>query len=628
MKELQVTNLTKSYGEKILFDHLSFNIHSKDRIGLIGTNGTGKTSLLNILAKKDKGEGNLSSIQHPNDYTIGYLSQEPPFSPNLTVIQTVFQGDSLLLQTVRDYELALLALEQLGMNEKTQKQYAQAEEKMNKYDAWSADTTAKIILQKLGIDYLQKKMSDLSGGQQKRVGLAQILIESPDLLLLDEPTNHLDYETIEWLENFLASYKGAFLVVTHDRYFLDHVTNRIFELSFEKLYEYKGNYENYLLDHAQREDTAIQQEAKRKQLYKKELDWIRAGVKARGTKQQARIDRFEDLKKNLHQVKQKQALEVGIDTQRLGKKVIEIKNGDYQKDKHTILNEFNLLVQAGDRIGITGKNGTGKTTLLNILSGRLPLEAGSYTVGQTVHLAYYTQQSENLDPTKRMIAYLQETANEVKMQNGTLLSAAELLERFLFPRFMHGTLIGKLSGGEKRRLYLLKLLISQPNVLLLDEPTNDLDIDTLTVLEDYIQNFSGVVISVSHDRYFLNKTADRLLIFQGNGKIDEFLGSIDEYLDQEKQSEKKETLVKKTVKKKNQPKEKTKLTYMEQKEWVGIEEEITQLEKKVISLTEEMTQQGDNFVRLEELQQELTTIEQQLDEKMARWEYLSAFVDN
>nr|WP_278842458.1 ABC-F family ATP-binding cassette domain-containing protein [Melissococcus plutonius] len=628
MKELQVTNLTKSYGEKILFDHLSFNIHSKDRIGLIGTNGTGKTSLLNILAKKDKGEGNLSSIQHPNDYTIGYLSQEPPFSPNLTVIQTVFQGDSLLLQTVRDYELALLALEQLGMNEKTQKQYVQAEEKMNKYDAWSADTTAKIILQKLGIDYLQKKMSDLSGGQQKRVGLAQILIESPDLLLLDEPTNHLDYETIEWLENFLASYKGAFLVVTHDRYFLDHVTNRIFELSFEKLYEYKGNYENYLLDHAQREDTAIQQEAKRKQLYKKELDWIRAGVKARGTKQQARIDRFEDLKKNLHQVKQKQALEVGIDTQRLGKKVIEIKNGDYQKDKHTILNEFNLLVQAGDRIGITGKNGTGKTTLLNILSGRLPLEAGSYTVGQTVHLAYYTQQSENLDPTKRMIAYLQETANEVKMQNGTLLSAAELLERFLFPRFMHGTLIGKLSGGEKRRLYLLKLLISQPNVLLLDEPTNDLDIDTLTVLEDYIQNFSGVVISVSHDRYFLNKTADRLLIFQGNGKIDEFLGSIDEYLDQEKQSEKKETLVKKTVKKKNQPKEKTKLTYMEQKEWVGIEEEITQLEKKVISLTEEMTQQGDNFVRLEELQQELTTIEQQLDEKMARWEYLSAFVDN
>lgn len=628
MKELQVTNLTKSYGEKILFDHLSFNIHSKDRIGLIGTNGTGKTSLLNILAKKDKGEGNLSSIQHPNDYTIGYLSQEPPFSPNLTVIQTVFQGDSLLLQTVRDYELALLALEQLGMNEKTQKQYAQAEEKMNKYDAWSADTTAKIILQKLGIDYLQKKMSDLSGGQQKRVGLAQILIESPDLLLLDEPTNHLDYETIEWLENFLASYKGAFLVVTHDRYFLDHVTNRIFELSFGKLYEYKGNYENYLLDHAQREDTAIQQEAKRKQLYKKELDWIRAGVKARGTKQQARIDRFEDLKKNLHQVKQKQALEVGIDTQRLGKKVIEIKNGDYQKDKHTILNEFNLLVQAGDRIGITGKNGTGKTTLLNILSGRLPLEAGSYTVGQTVHLAYYTQQSENLDPTKRMIAYLQETANEVKMQNGTLLSAAELLERFLFPRFMHGTLIGKLSGGEKRRLYLLKLLISQPNVLLLDEPTNDLDIDTLTVLEDYIQNFSGVVISVSHDRYFLNKTADRLLIFQGNGKIDEFLGSIDEYLDQEKQSEKKETLVKKTAKKKNQPKEKTKLTYMEQKEWVGIEEEITQLEKKVISLTEEMTQQGDNFVRLEELQQELTTIEQQLDEKMARWEYLSAFVDN
>ncbi|HAP3008702.1 TPA: ABC-F family ATP-binding cassette domain-containing protein, partial [Enterococcus faecalis] len=504
-----------------------------------------------------------------------------------------------------------------------------AEEAMNKQDAWTADTNAKIILQKLGIPTLEKKIGELSGGQLKRVSLAQVLIEAPDLLLLDEPTNHLDYETIEWLENFLNNYRGAVLMVTHDRYFLDRVTNRIFELSFGKLYEYKGNYETYVMEKAERERVAVEQEEKRKRLFKQELAWMRAGVQARGTKQQARIDRFQDLKENLHQVQTNGTLEADFATQRLGKKVLEIKEGNYAIDHKQLLKDFNLLIQANDRIGITGKNGAGKSTLLNILAGRIPLESGLYSIGETVRIGYYTQQNEEMDPNQRMIAYLQEAAEEVKRSDGSSVGVAEMLERFLFPRFMHGTLIGKLSGGEKRRLYLLKLLISQPNVLLLDEPTNDLDIDTLTILEDYIQTFKGAVIAVSHDRYFLDKTMDKLLVFQGNGQILSFYGTMSEYLANQKEQEKvKEKPLNKPVKEAStEKKEKTKLTYMEQKEWATIEEDITQLETKLETLTEEMNHQGDDFVRLQELQEAVTATEQLLEEKMNRWEYLSEYAD-
>ncbi|MEJ4321626.1 ABC-F family ATP-binding cassette domain-containing protein [Enterococcus faecium] len=627
MKELKVTDLKKTYGEKDLFDQISFLVHEKDRIGLIGTNGTGKTSLLNIIAGIDSGDGDRQTVFYPTDYRIGYLSQAAEFSDELTVLQAVFQGNSPLIQTVRAYEEALIELGENGEDPDVQKRYAKAEEQMNKEDAWTTDTNAKIILQKLGISELDKKISTLSGGQKKRVSLAQVLIDEPDLLLLDEPTNHLDYEAIEWLENYLKQYRGALLMVTHDRYFLDRVANRIFELSFGKLYEYKGNYEAYVLEKAERDRVEVEQEEKRKRLYKQELAWMRAGVQARGTKQQARINRFEDLKENLYQVNQEDDLELNLATQRLGKKVLEIKDGSYRINDQTLLEHLDLLIQSRERLGITGKNGAGKSTLLNILAGRIPLDSGTMSIGETVHLAYYTQENEEMAPDKRMIAYLQEAAEEAKTADGSQIGVAELLERFLFPRFMHGTLIGKLSGGEKRRLFLLKLLIQQPNVLLLDEPTNDLDIATLTILEDYFRSFPGAVITVSHDRYFLDKVADKLLVFQGNGKQELYYGNMSSYLLKQKETQQSAEKAKPKIQSK-EPAEKKKLSYMEQKEWETIEDEIAELEEKISLLQEEMNHQGDNFTRLQELQNDVSETEAQLEEKMARWEYLSEWVED
>lgn len=619
LKELKVTDLKKTYGEKDLFDQISFLVHEKDRIGLIGTNGTGKTSLLNIIAGIDSSDGDRQTVFYPTDYRIGYLSQAAEFSDELTVLQAVFQGNSPLIQTVRAYEEALIELGENGEDPDVQKRYAKAEEQMNKEDAWTTDTNAKIILQKLGISELDKKISTLSGGQKKRVSLAQVLIDEPDLLLLDEPTNHLDYEAIEWLENYLKQYRGALLMVTHDRYFLDRVANRIFELSFGKLYEYKGNYEAYVLEKAERDRVEVEQEEKRKRLYKQELAWMRAGVQARGTKQQARINRFEDLKENLYQVNQEDDLELNLATQRLGKKVLEIKDGSYRINDQTLLEHLDLLIQSRERLGITGKNGAGKSTLLNILAGRIPLDSGTMSIGETVHLAYYTQENEEMAPDKRMIAYLQEAAEEAKTADGSQIGVAELLERFLFPRFMHGTLIGKLSGGEKRRLFLLKLLIQQPNVLLLDEPTNDLDIATLTILEDYFRSFPGAVITVSHDRYFLDKVADKLLVFQGNGKQELYYGNMSSYLLKQKETQQPAEKAKPKIQSK-EPAEKKKLSYMEQKEWETIEDEIAELEEKISLLQEEMNHQGDNFTRLQELQNDVSETEAQLEEKMARWD--------
>lgn len=627
MKELKVTDLKKTYGEKDLFDQISFLIHEKDRIGLIGTNGTGKTSLLNIIAGIDSGDGDRQTVFYPTDYRIGYLSQAAEFSDELTVLQAVFQGNSPLIQTVRAYEEALIELGENGEDPNVQKRYAKAEEQMNKEDAWTTDTNAKIILQKLGISELDKKINTLSGGQKKRVSLAQVLIDEPDLLLLDEPTNHLDYQAIEWLENYLKQYRGALLMVTHDRYFLDRVANRIFELSFGKLYEYKGNYEAYVLEKAERDRVEVEQEEKRKRLYKQELAWMRAGVQARGTKQQARINRFEDLKENLYQVNQEDDLELNLATQRLGKKVLEIKDGSYRINDQTLLEHLDLLIQSRERLGITGKNGAGKSTLLNILAGRIPLDSGTISIGETVRLAYYTQENEEMAPDKRMIAYLQEAAEEAKTADGSQIGVAELLERFLFPRFMHGTLIGKLSGGEKRRLFLLKLLIQQPNVLLLDEPTNDLDIATLTILEDYFRSFPGAVITVSHDRYFLDKVADKLLVFQGNGKQELYYGNMSSYLLKQKELQQPAEKVKPKTQSK-EPARKKKLSYMEQKEWETIEEDIAELEEKISLLQEEMNHQGDDFTRLQELQNDVSETEAQLEEKMARWEYLSEWAED
>lgn len=629
MKELKVENLTRTYGEKVLLNEVNFSIMEGDRIGLIGVNGSGKTSLLNTLTGRDKAE--KGSIQKPKDYRIGYLMQDPELDGNKSVFDAVFQGETPILKAVREYEKALEQLNKDPMNETYQHQFSKAEQVMTQEDAWIADTNAKIILTQLGVTQLNQLVSTLSGGQRKRVGLAQVLIQAPDLLILDEPTNHLDFETISWLENYLSQYKGALLLVTHDRYFLDRVVNRIIELSHGDLHFYKGNYMQYVEERAIRQEAAVQAEHKRNQLYKKELAWMRTGAKARTTKQQARIDRFQDLEDNLNQVKLDGQVEVNLEGSRLGKRVYELKDANLNIEQKTILKDFNLLVQSNDRIGIMGKNGTGKSSLLNILAGRREIDSGVYTVGETVRMAYFTQEIEDMDPTKRVIAYLQEVGEEVSTSAGERISVTNLLEQFLFERYTHGTQIGKLSGGEKKRLYLLKLLMQQPNVLLLDEPTNDLDIATLTVLEDYIETFPGAVIAVSHDRYFLDKIGDKMLIFEGEGNIHIHYGSSTSYLEKEQSADQstKSTKTKVSAKETEEvkPKEKVKLTYMEQKEWDTIENDIAELEETIESIQEEMNQTGNDFALLQELQEKLTVKETELENKMERWEYLASFTE-
>ncbi|MEG0732466.1 MAG: ABC-F family ATP-binding cassette domain-containing protein [Vagococcus sp.] len=627
MKILRADHLKKSYGIKDLLTDVSFIIREGDRIGLIGINGTGKSTLMNILAGIDNSE--TGALDYPHDYRIGYLSQQFNFNENSSVLETVFEGDTPIIRAVREYELALANLALDGTNEAIQKKYQQAEELMNQEDAWLADTNAKTILSKLGILFLDKKVSELSGGQKKRLGLAQVLIQAPDLLLLDEPTNHLDYESIRWLENYLKDYKGSLIVTTHDRYFLDRVTNRIMELSKGDLHEYTGNYEAYLVMRAEREESEVKQNHKKKQLFKQELAWMRAGVQARGTKQQARINRFDDLKKSVTHDNSNDGLDMSINTKRLGKKVLEIKDANFTISEKTILSNFDLLVQSKERLGITGENGAGKSTLLNLIAGKHQLDSGIIELGETVRIGYYTQENEGLDESKRMIQYLQEQAEQVEQKDGTTISTTEMLERFLFPRETHGTVIEKLSGGEKRRLYLLKILIQQPNVLLLDEPTNDLDIETLTILEDYLNHFQGAVLTVSHDRYFLDKTMEKLLIFKGDGNIETYFGSMSDYLESRETSGKlSEPSEKKDVRiDKEKETTKQKLTYMEQKEWATIEDVIEQLETKIEELQNDMLNHSSDAVKLQDMQKEVTTTEHELEAKMERWEYLSQFVE-
>lgn len=628
MKECKITNLTHTYGDKTLFNDLSFSIMEGEHVGLIGVNGTGKTTLLNLIAgiqKPDKGD-----ISTPGDYRIGYLKQQPDIDLDQTVMDVVFAGNTPIMNAVREYEQALDRLSASAQDPKAQKRFTAAEQKMNQENAWLASTNAKTILTRLGIENLSAVARSLSGGQLKRTALAQVLIQAPDLLILDEPTNHLDFEMIQWLEDYLGQYKGALLLVTHDRYFLNNTVKKMYELSHGSLYQYTGNYQEYIEQKAAREEAEIQAEHKKKQLYKQELAWMRAGVQARGTKQQARINRFQELEGTVNQNQSDSSIDMTLSGSRLGKKVLELEDATLSIDGKKILNQFNLLVQNQDRIGITGENGAGKTSLLNVLAERLPLDSGTFTIGETVKIAYYTQTNEEMDPQKRVISYLQEIAEEVTTTEGIRLSVSQLLEKFLFERPTHGTLIGKLSGGEKRRLYLLKLLMQQPNVLLLDEPTNDLDIATLTVLEDYIESFSGAVIAVSHDRYFLDKVADKLLVFQGEGKISLYYGRLTDYLasiqtetkKREKTSEKQPKRIKAEP---NKPKEKTKLTYMEQKEWETIEEDLFEMEAQIEETEEEMAVSGSDFEKLQKLEQKRSELTAAFEEKMARWEYLSQY---
>lgn len=629
MRTFRADNLTSTYGEKTLFRDVSLLINENDRIGLIGTNGSGKTSLLNVLAGLTGAEA--GTITKPNDYTIGYLKQTPELAEDKQILDAVLAGDQPMFETIRRYERALAAYSAHPQDPQAADRFTKLQGQMDSQDLWEADSQIKTILTKLMIDDWDQTIGQLSGGQKKRVGLAQILIQHPDLLILDEPTNHLDLSSIVWLQDFLASYRGAVLVVTHDRYFLDNVTNHIWELSFGRLFHYDGNYQAFVQQKAERVELENEAEKKRQALYKHELDWMRHGAKARSTKQKGRINRFNELKDSIGKVQVDQDVAISLGATRLGKDVLELQHAELAYDQRPILHDFNWLIQGGDRIGITGQNGAGKTSLLNVLAGRQALDQGILKVGETVKIGYYTQQTEGIDQDKRVINYLSEVAETVVDKNGERISVANLLEQFLFPRFMHGTLIRKLSGGEQRRLYLLKILMQAPNVLLLDEPTNDLDISTLTVLENYLDQFPGTVITVSHDRYFLNRVADHLLIFKGNAEIVRYTGRFTDYLAAQENAApvavKKTSSTPTATTTAQQPKVKTKLTYAEQLEWEKIDDELEALDEQRQAIEAEMNASGDNYEKLAKLQKQLNDVTAKYDEKTARWEYLSEYVD-
>lgn len=631
MKDLKAIELSKTYGIKQLFDRVSFTIREGEYVGLIGPNGSGKSSLMEILAGKE--EPDSGSIEKPTDFRVGYLSQEPEMDDNHTIFEAVFEGDSPLARVVRDYERAVSLLSLDSMNDRYQQAYAKAEQEMNTKDAWQAEVQFKTILNKLGITELEKKIGELSGGQRKRVGLAQVLIQSPDLLLLDEPTNHLDVDAIIWLEKYLAQYKGSLLLITHDRYFLERVTNHMLELKHGQIESYKGNYASYLEQKAERESIQQKMDDKQVKLYKSELAWMRKGAKARTTKQQARIHRFEDLSQGVkQQVKDDQQIEIGLESSRLGKRVFNLEDVTLEIGGKTILNDFSHIFQSTDRIGIVGENGSGKTTFLRMLAGDLEAVSGKLVVGETVRIGYYRQIMEPFPEDKRVINYLQEIAEEAKKKDGVIVSITELLETFLFPREMHGSLIRTLSGGERRRLYLLKILMNQPNVLLFDEPTNDLDIETLTVLEDYLTTFQGAVLVVSHDRYFLDKVAHKLLVIDHPTGPALFYGDMTDYIEsglKDKASEvtEKKIAIKESIPTAEKKNEKVKLTYAEQMEWKTIEEDIMLAEETVDALKEQMAVNASDYSKLAELQEQLDLAEAAVSDKWERYEYLSQFIN-
>ena len=618
MSDFIVEHLTKSVGDKTVFSDLSFIIHQGDRIGIIGVNGTGKTTLLDVLSGRIGFDGDVSPFRTKNTYKISYLTQEPVFDESKTVLDTVLSSDLREMQLIREYELLMS-----NYDEASQSKLETIMTEMDALNAWEIESQVKTVLSKLGLTELNMTVSELSGGLRRRVQLAQVLLGHADLLLLDEPTNHLDIDTIEWLTTFLKNTKKSVLFITHDRYFLDNVATRIFELDRANLTEYQGNYQDYVRLKAEQDERDAALRHKKEQLYKQELAWMRRQPQARATKQQARINRFHDLKGDLAQSIDDSELELNFETSRIGKKVINFDHVSFSYPDKPILSDFNLLIQNKDRIGIVGENGKGKSTLLNLIAGELQADSGKVDIGETIRIGYFSQTIKGLDESKRVINFLQEVADEAKTSSG-MISIAELLEQFLFPRNMHGTLIQKLSGGEKKRLYLLKILLQRPNVLLLDEPTNDLDIATLTVLEHFLQGFFGPVIIVSHDRYFLDKVANKILAFEDSG-IETFFGNYTDYLDE------KAFLASSSAISLQMPKEKTekvkaskkRMSYFEKQEWASIEDEITSLEDRIQVIESEMLTCGSDFTKLSDLQKELEEKNNSLLEKYERYEYLS-----
>lgn len=621
MEAYKIEHLNKSYADKVIFDDLSLAISNHEKIGLVGINGTGKSTLLKVMGGIDNDF--TGDITHPNQYRIRYSSQKQDLDGNLSVFEAVLSSETSTLQIIKHYEQAVqqYTVEQTDRNFQAM---MAAQEAMDRHEAWDYNAEIKTILSKLGIHDTTKQVSSLSGGQQKRVVLAKTLIEQPDLLLLDEPTNHLDFESINWLINYVKQYPYTVLFVTHDRYFLNEVSTRIVELDRGKLTTYPGNYEDYIAMRAEKEVIEQKQNDKQRALYKQELAWMRAGAKARSTKQQARIHRFNDLEADVKQQQTQDKGELNLAYSRLGKQVYELDSLTKIINGRTLFQDITQIIQSGQRIGIVGPNGAGKTTMLNILSGEDQQFEGTLKIGQTVKVAYFKQTEETLNRDIRMIDYLREESEVAKEKDGTTVSITQLLERFLFPSSTHGKKIYKLSGGEQKRLYLLRLLVHQPNVLLLDEPTNDLDTETLTILEDYIASFGGSVITVSHDRYFLNKVAQEYW-FIHDGMMERIVGSFEDYETYKKEKDKQLAIEKQatnTSKTQIKERKKTGLSYKEKREYESLMSRIEETEIRLSEIEQEMIEASADYAKIKDLTIEQQQLEQTYDEDITRWSEL------
>lgn len=624
MNLLTVEGISKSFGDKKIFDDITFGIDEGDRIGLIGINGTGKSTLLKIVAGNESADS--GQIVKKNGLRIGYLPQTPDFDPEDTVLGQVFNCDSPVINLIKEYEQAVCEVELTGSEESQKVLYA-LNDKMDAADAWNIESDAKTILTKLNIPDFYKKAGTLSGGQLKRMALARALITPVDLLILDEPTNHIDNDSVEWLEKYLAKYKGALLMVTHDRYFLDRIVNKTLELDEAKLYSYTTNYSGFLEAKAEREELAAAAERKRRNFLRTEIEWVRRGAQARTTKQKARLERFKEVSE-MKFSKEKDSLEIGSVASRMGRKTIIAENISKSFDGVKYIDDFSYIILKHDRIGIIGPNGCGKSTLVNMLTGNLEPDSGKVECGETIKIGLFSQHNETMDPAQRVIDYIRDTAEYVLTTEGRI-SASQMLEKFLFNPSMQYSPIGKLSGGEKRRLYLLKVLIEAPNILFLDEPTNDLDIETLAILEDFLDVFNGAVVAVSHDRYFLDKTVDRIFAFEGNGKITQYEGGYSDYLRQYEQRHIEEVQpkpVSQKAERTSSPKP-LKMSYQEQKDYETINDRIENLENAIAETEDEMSKITSDYVKLQELSEKKSALEAELEEAYDRWVYLSELAE-